>query len=550
MAGKAAKSSIPTPSANKDLSCLRCRKKKAKCSKTRPTCTRCSRSNQPCEYPDAPPNLTDLSQKVLTLYDTLRELEGEFLVKYMQTDEDEHIKLEPVEEPIMMEPIKIETEEPTGWSMSLTPTGLSIHAVTRNFTEFNEFAKTISRQAMRDFGPAYLPSSWDPDAEGYFQEDSDTEELDEDEYLVTVPVFSTSSLLHQTTEEVDKVSYVETEIESQIPGMLRHLTSQYECLETCDTSHHVVMLLQLLRPYLPSDSEGIDSLSRICVLTGYAISTKEFHSKELDMKRWEPCAEYARVLFMEELLKGEIEWGFPVVICGILLGWIGAETRRNDKLILMSMRVLCGSDRKEGERWDVLMASLVYLDVYSATFGFKRAQMSDEITKNAMGKEASFRTSVILLEGKLMWLLNKVVRLFYQVEETQGETRKIDVDEVLTLVRDIEIWEQDLPEWAKWNAETETIRTRSKLHMHMIHNTVKILLFHMSMSSADRLVSCIVYLKKAGFWIKSAKDLILDVSERVLRMFDNDQAIVDQLEKIQSRLIYEDSQIKKGKNSN
>lgn len=507
----------------------------------------------------------------MTLYDTLRELEGEFLVKYMQTDEDEHIGVDPVEEIPIMDPIKIETEEPTGWSMSLTPTGLSIHAVTRNFAEFNEFAKTISRQTMRDFGPTYLPSSWDPDAEGYFQEESDTEELDEDQYLVTVPVFSTSSLLHQTKEETDKVNYVETEIESQIPGMLKHLLSQYESLDTYDNAHHVVILLQLLQPYLPVDSEGIDSLSRICVLTAYAISTKEFSStKELDIARWEPCAKYACVLFMEELLKGEIEWGFPVIVCGILLGWIESETRRNDTLILMSMRVLCGSHRKEGEGWDVLMASLIYLDVYSATFGFKRAQMNGEISEKPIGRETSFRTSVILLEGKLMCLLNKVVVLFYQVEESKGETRKIDVDEVLTLVRDIEIWEQNLPEWAKWNAETDEIRKRSKMHMHMIHNIVKILLFRpfsmtrpedeqtftktvfldMSMSAADRLGSCIIYLKKAGFWIKSAKDLILDVSDRVLRLFDNDQAIVDQLEKIQSRLIYEDSQIIKGKNSN
>ncbi|KAI8335750.1 hypothetical protein BC941DRAFT_62911 [Chlamydoabsidia padenii] len=68
----------------KDLSCLRCRKKKAKCSKTRPSCLRCERSNHPCEYPDAPPNLTDLSKKVLDLYDSLRDLEGELLFKYLQ----------------------------------------------------------------------------------------------------------------------------------------------------------------------------------------------------------------------------------------------------------------------------------------------------------------------------------------------------------------------------------------------------------------------------------------------------------------------------------
>lgn len=531
-----------------------------------------------CEYPDAPPNLTDLSQKVLTLYDTLRELEGEFLVKYMKTMDDEpEENIEPLQQdnPSPMLDQIIESEEPAGWSMSLTPTGLSIHAVTRNLGEFNEFAKTISRQIIRDFGPGYLPKSWDPDAEGYFQEDSDTEELDEDEYLVTVPVFSTCSLLfNPEQEEFSKVLFTEPDIETQLPFMLKHLEMRYQSLEEQDNAHHLVILMQQLKQFLPP-SKQIESISYICILTAYVVSVKEFPPISPPCSIWRQCAEYARVLLMDLTLKGDVISPFPVILCAILLGWIDAESRANDKMIYIAIRVLCSFKEKE-ESWQILIGCLLYLDIYSATFRFKLPQICGEAAVEMKkprswnkGAELSFRETGIILEGKLMSLLNKVVRLFYQVqEEIQVKVRKIDVDEVLTLVRDIELWEEELPEWAKWNTVTEERRIGVKMHMHMIHNTVKILLFRpfsitseqddqtftktifldMSIRSADRLTSCLCHQKKDGFWIKSAHNLVLDVSKRVLHMFDNDQDIVDQLKKIQSRL--QSELIIKGKNAN
>lgn len=474
------------------------------------------------------------------------------------------------EPPIIDHHIKIESEEPAGWSMSLTPSGLSIHAVTRNFVEFTEFIKTISRQVMCDFGPAYLPSCWDPDAEGYFQEESDAEELAEDEYLVTVPVFSTSSLLHQPEEKIQHGIIIEFDIESQLPSMLQHLKSRYASLEEEDTSHHLVILLQELQVFFETESS---QLSRICVLTGYAVSVKEFTPlADTANTPWIQCAEYARVLLMEVLLKGDTPSSFAVILCGILLSWIDAERRTNDKMIMMTVRVLCNNRRETNEAWDILIGSLLYLDIYSATFRFQRPQICDEaaIEINPKGQDAllvtqrRFREGVILLEGRLMWLLNKVVRLFYQVEEEEHvETRKIDVDEVLTLVRDIELWEQELPEWARWDTDTEDKKKETKMHMHMIHNTVKILLFRpfsmtsqqdeqtftkttfldLSIRASDRLSTCVCQVQNAGFWIKSAHCLILDVSRRVLQMFDNDGEIVDQLEKIQSRL-FQDSDAK------
>ncbi|KAG2237634.1 hypothetical protein INT48_004537 [Thamnidium elegans] len=256
-----------------------------------------------CEYPDAPPNLTDLSQKVLTLYDTLKELEGEFLVKYMQTSEedklDKLIKQELEEDPEPQPPLQLQhathqfdvdtkpvIDEPAGWSMSLTPRGLSIHAVTRNLSEFNEFIKTISGQVIRDFGADYLPALWDPDAEGYFEQESDTEELEEDEYLVTVPVFCTSSLLlcRRRQENHSRSNTASEEISIQIqkmfPEILQHLLQRYKSLEqpstTTTVTHHLIQLILQLEEYLRLSYDSRDELSFICVIAAYIISVSYF----------------------------------------------------------------------------------------------------------------------------------------------------------------------------------------------------------------------------------------------------------------------------------
>lgn len=524
---------------------------------------------------------------------------------------------------IKQEPEDISTEEPSGWSMSLTPNGLSIHAVTRNLSEFNEFAKTLSRQIMRDFGSNYLPKLWDPDAEGYF-EDSDDEELAEDEYLITVPVFSTSSLLFNVTPNLPDSIFIKQEtpsrdvmrtllngadtlvtlIQSHFPHMIKHLDMRYRWLEediACTAPHHLAILMHQLKMYLPdyaptSHMPSTDSVVQVCILTAYVVSVTLLPSvpklifPPLPTSLWRDCAEYATMLLVEEvLLRGDQVNPYPVVLCGILLAWIDAELASNkfkaDTMVNISLRVLCASDWKTEEpAWQILIAALLYLDVYSATFRFRRPQLrgegSAELWKAAIQMreqsrwDGSFREAGIVLEARLMSLLSKVVSLFYEVDEEisplQGENeinvRKIDVDEVLTLVRDVELWEHELPEWAKWNAnlnETEhQSRIGLKMHMHMIHNMVKILLFRpfstdlyqqeeseqtfttttfldLSTSSADRLSTCLCRIHEygfTGFWTRAASNLVRDVSKRVLKMFDKDQDIVNQLNIIQKRL--------------
>ncbi|RCH83571.1 hypothetical protein CU098_003806, partial [Rhizopus stolonifer] len=182
-----------------------------------------------CEYPDAPPNLSDLSQKVLTLYDSLRELEGEFLVKYMQNMDQ---VVEPAsdtegEESLLValdthEDITI--EEPAGWSMSFGPSGLCLQAVTRNLYEYRKFIQTLSQQLARDFGPDYLPKKWDPDAEGYGEE-FEQEELDEDEYLLTVPISSLMTLLlaNPSVEQYKTCGIMPIFVEMHKTHMVQHL---------------------------------------------------------------------------------------------------------------------------------------------------------------------------------------------------------------------------------------------------------------------------------------------------------------------------------------
>lgn len=590
-----------------------------------------------------------MSQKVLTLYDTLRELEGEFLVKYINSIDDReqinHPEFDTVEtDPTLEtnvdlptdhsmlvndrkrqklllnqepeEPISI--EEPAGWSMSLTPHGLSIQAVTRNLCEFNEFAKTLSRQLIRGFGPHYLPKHWDPDAEGYF-EDTDEEELDEDEYLVTVPVFSTCALLFNTssnhttleTTSRDTTTTVRTFpngsdtfttlIQSHFSHMQTHLQARYQWLEqTSDRSmpiglpHHLVVLMQQLKMYIPMDAlQNVqdhfqDPLVQTSLLTAYVVSVTllppvpDILCPPLPTSIWRECAEYATRLLMDLILMdGDQMAPYPTILCAVLLAWIDAELCTNkfkpDTMIHIALRVLCSCDsQREEPAWQILVAALLYLDVYSATFRFRKPQLRGQgftgLWKAAVRLREpsqscdSFREAGIVLEARLMSLLNKVISLFYQVDEERSplqkqdefNVRKIDVDEVLTLVRDVELWEQDLPGWAKWHSKEEYVRQGLKMHMHMIHNLVKILLFRpfstdmnneqtftkttfldMSIASADRLVTCLCHIHEygfTGFWARAAGNLVRDVSERVLKMFDEDKDIVNQLNIIQHRL--------------
>lgn len=554
-----------TPTANKDLSCLRCRKKKAKCSKTRPTCTRCLRSNQSCEYPDAPPNLSDLSQKVLTLYDSLRELEGEFLVKYMQNMDQ---VVEPAsdtegEESLLValdthEDITI--EEPAGWSMSFGPSGLCLQAVTRNLYEYRKFIQTLSQQLARDFGPDYLPKKWDPDAEGYGEE-FEQEELDEDEYLLTVPISSLMTLLlaNPSVEQYKTCGIMPIFVEMHKTHMVQHLQLRYYHLG--EGQHHLILIMLHLQPFLQSCFSSSSPLSDICIMTAYIASIcllppiPNVMLPPLSDFVWKECISDLSLRLMDLILtQSDQVSSFPIILCILLLAWYQVEINkaRNDVWIELALRIVY----QHQEHITELIPLLIYLDAYSSIFQSRKSVYPLEEDMNVNFQITTELQLGIILEARLMKLLRKVLSLFYQVEpvdEEVEEYRKIDVDEVLDLVKQVEQWENELPEWAKWDSKDEA-QEKLKMHMHMIYNLLKILLFRpftrtgdeqtytkttfldMSMISADKLSICLIYNQHEKNWTKASKNLIKDVVNRLKSMFDQDEHIVKQIELILNKI--------------
>ncbi|KAI9267861.1 hypothetical protein BY458DRAFT_511599 [Sporodiniella umbellata] len=539
-------SSISSPctisSANKDLSCLRCRKKKAKCSKTRPTCTRCLRSNQSCEYPDAPPNLSDLSQKVLTLYDSLRELEGEFLVKYMQNMEQEP---EPVSEPEEETeiPEEIGIKEVGGWSMSFGPSGLCLQAVTRNWYEYHRFIQSLSRQMARDFGEDCLPAQWDLETD-----EEEQEELEEDVYLVTVPVLSLQTLLMTKpvqTEQYKTYGIMPVFVAMHKAHMVEHLQQRYQQLE--GQQHQLVLIMLYLKPFLEScfSSGTSDGLSDLCIMTAYIGSLclfpplPQLSQPPLSDFVWKECISDLSLRLVDVVL-GDPKAPVPVLCCLLLLAWYYLEINKtkNDLWIQLALRMVYASSELRG-----FLPLLAYLDAYSALMQSRRPLFP--YRENRWTKSRDVAEEGVLCEAQLMPLLDKVVTLFYQFEGEVAE-RKIDVDEVLELVKDVGVWENELPLWARWDSVE---KTGIGMHMHMVYNIVKILLFRpftsideqthtkttfldMSMVSADRLSVCLGHSPQDTHWTEAGRRLIQDVVNRLKGAFDQDEEIVQQIESI------------------
>ncbi|KAI8081869.1 uncharacterized protein B0P05DRAFT_538382 [Gilbertella persicaria] len=431
------------------------------------------------------------------------------------------------------------TEEPAGWSMSLSEHGLSLHIVARNGHEYNEFAKSLSRQLARDFGPEFLPTPWD------MEEDDEEEELDEDEYLVTIPVCSTQCLFplvqpKRRTSIITKEDTLSHIIQSQLPTMLQHLIVRYASLQESDDHLsklmlHLKLYLPLSNVYCPTTQTVGDLLSTVFIITAYVVSVALLPSlpglvcPPLPTCVWQDCADYATNLLMDLIFdQGDQLSSYPVILCTLLLAWIHTELVSSSSpqaLIGLAIRLLILSDYEQTSPWQALMAALIYLDVYSSLF------YAHTLQQNALWP--SFEKPKDK-ETQWMLLLAQVISLFYH--PYTNHIRKVDVDEVLTLVRDMEIQEQTLSD--------------QKQPIQVVHYMIKILLFRpfcmhgeqtltkstfldLSTSAADALSQLL--LKEHTPWSKGALLLIQDVLDRVSAEFQDGDTQA-QLDRIKSRL--------------
>ncbi|KAI8074840.1 hypothetical protein BC940DRAFT_286757 [Gongronella butleri] len=566
--------SKPAASQNKDLSCLRCRKKKAKCSKTRPSCTRCERSNQPCEYPDAPPNLTDLSQKVLSLYESLRDLEGEFLVKYMQPEGDDAVDDHDDDDaddaalsasspaPVVLAGVgaddvggRGENDITGGWSMTLVPDGMSIQSKTRTASEFIVFMTRLTRQLFpEEENDDPLANAWELDDGGSLEKEEEEEEtnvghegmdlLDEDDYLVTVPLFPLSYFsLNASVCASDGHGGATTPQRSTDKAPLSQnepLALATLLLSPQDLVDHILMvlthdahsaddqaldavlvrlLLQELAPYLPSPSAtrtvltAFDSihdlapLQQSILLAAFLAAHLFFHRSGLLQQHatWTPITVFDAL--RDALLDCVLLFPPTPPLQLALLLFLCCHVRLLNEaraapsidtlslwLVFAWRSLMVDSATNGSKSHQFMVATLFYLDIHTHTFVLpphtpspSQRPVFDAVIK-PLSAHAPSGPHLVQLHAQAMAFLAQVQALFYVHEPSamvmdkdgihkrlhtpmatndnendndaafmqdtipsfQTKMRKVDVDEVLTLVRDLETWEQQLPIWAAW----------------------------------------------------------------------------------------------------
>ncbi|KAI7849097.1 hypothetical protein BDC45DRAFT_521544 [Circinella umbellata] len=284
----------------------------------------------------------------------------------------------------------------------------------------------------------------------------------------------------------------------------------------------------------------------------------------------------------------------------------------------LATRTMYGSDDwdETNDQWRHLAASLLYHQVYSMAFSSSCNKKSHyeiigeaEIWLLRSAKQLSqqkqtektntssplhyFYGTTLGLETELVCLLKQVFGLFYDMEN-QNENkkiRKVDVDDVLKLVQNIEEWEHALPKWVQWSTSfnsTETRWLKLKMHIHLIHNIVKILLFRpfsiepfqqegghekmgdgledqvqlngndllqthtrttfldLSLAAADRATLCIRHLhdntnhkmdNNEDAWVRAGDCLAKDVIRRVKEAFPCDDELFIIIQGIENRFI-------------
>ncbi|KAI9028326.1 hypothetical protein CLU79DRAFT_561748 [Phycomyces nitens] len=404
-----------------------------------------------------------------------------------------------------------DVEEPATWSILLTLAGLTLQTSANTISGLYEFIQEASRQLSRDFGFECLPENWDLDDTEVYEEELG-EELDEDSYLVTIPIFPIRALMVYNEKAVpvkknSKPKAVNPDAaEKIIKANMKELLGSLEALGNntiFDTiaCPQVVVLLRQIQPVISHYSKRIPTVGSvydnpilyIVICTSYA-ALCAFGAKTLPRNAplYTSCVRIATDLLLNIFLqKYDNDYTYLLLVSATLLAWIETDVAEKTpspnaggSLIHLCLRVLSGCELQvSSTSWLTLASSLVYLDIYSAIFLQHEPHLGGEASALVLKrlfspvKQLSNEHESVLLESQLMSFFRQVISLFYHSDSTYIRVKKLDVDILLTLVQDIERWEHSLPTWAKWTNEVVPALAGFKAHMHMIHNMIKILLF-------------------------------------------------------------------------
>lgn len=567
-------------------------------------------------YPDAPPNLTDLSQTVLSLYDTLRHLEGEMLNQYMEerdndvkkeTEDDDNMAListgnrsdGPAEiilsntgtnDETMDDEQPFEEKAASSWSLSFTHLGLSLQAAVHNVLELENFLKDISGGIFRGFDAASADNS---DHDSYSDE-----ELDDSEYLVTIPVCRFSDLVSNTLidQEMDTELVDEEPRFTHLPFNLFHEHTDWKRRIVKKYPPHVVLLVEALESFITtkdtnekSDDTASDSTTSEFVYLAAAtiiFASNDEGKNPADERALaeQYCVSATNILFENTFSDIETNEWLPIIQAILVLGWYEFVSKRclirARQLVVFAIRVflIYQSQRNPPSReWQIAVMSLVYLDVLSSACMNRRTLLDGDnvanisrqlLVKTGLPDAPDYFAESLFMEFQSIRLLRQVTRTFYAIDDNETKrdlVAKVDVDEVLNLVKDVEKWETDLSPWALLDSDEElaslddelsAIKTRCKLHAHALHNVVKVLLFRpfctdfqryenqnddadtdtrfdqththttfldLSLESALKIARCYRALSTDDFILVIGKSLVEDVIVRVQRAFESDE---------------------------
>lgn len=424
--------------------------------------------------------------------------------------------------------------------------------------EFATFAKNFSRQLC------------DNDDDWYDEEEDDTE-LDEDDYLVTIPVFPISSLIEQPPSHgllLLDMPKDEQVIRQRLRAGFRDIVSVVRrgFVEDLSSSRFPVVAQQLLSflqqqlLMINPDLASFDSLTpvqQMALCTSYSVFTStSHHSSTLN----EDCIQLARVLLFDQLSSTQLA-DHALLTCAVLLSSVVAKPQ---KLIHFCIRALFAAAAHDCSECPKLAASLLILDAWSTTTTTTSVGEEAEAWLLRAAGRVGDDVAVLRVEAELAHFLKRVIALFYSHHhDRRKNVRKVDVDDVLTLVKDMEQWEYRLPAWLKWQPQPQQQEEDDcsllKTHVHLLHNMIKILLFRpfccledssddnmhtytrttfldMSLEAAGRLTECLRRAKNDAWWIRTGQKLALDVIDRVEKVFSCDTELMAETAKICQQL--------------